>query len=139
MNDLVDKLQIAASSVFTKQFLKYVFVGLITTAIYYGIYYVMLQFGFSYALSLTVGTISGIINSYFWNKYFTFRTQERTVSETVKFLIVYGIQYLSNLLIIFICVEYVGVSEELSGLVAIGVGTFIGYFGHRFWSFKQFD
>ena len=118
------------------QFVKYVIVGLINTAIYYGIYYLMLQLGFSYALSLTVGTIAGVINSYFWNKYFTFRTKKRTVAETVKFLIVYGVQYLSNLLIIYLCVEYLGITEELAGLAAIGIGTFIGFFGHKFWSFK---
>jgi putative flippase GtrA len=121
-----------------RQFIKYIIVGLINTAIYYGIYYFMIRFGFSYALSLTAGTIAGIINSYFWNKYFTFLTKKITVSETAKFLIVYGAQYLSNLLIIYICVEHVGISKELAGLAAIGIGTFIGYFGHKFWSFKKF-
>jgi len=119
------------------QFIKYVFVGLINTAIYYGIYYLMLKLGFSYALSLTVGTIAGVVNSYFWNKYFTFRTKKITVSETLKFLLVYGVQYLSNLFIIYLCVEYLGISKELAGLAAIGIGTFIGYFGHKFWSFKE--
>ena len=120
-----------------RQFIKYVIVGLINTAIYYGIYYFMLKLGFSYTISLTVGTIVGIINSYFWNKYFTFRTKKITVSETVKFIIVYGVQYLSNLFIIYLCVEYAGISEELAGIAAIGVGTFIGYFGHKFWSFRE--
>jgi len=97
----------------------------------------MIKMEFSYALSLATGTIAGIINSYFWNKYFTFRTKKITVSETVKFLIVYGVQYFSNLLLIYLCVEYTGISKELAGFFAIGVGTFIGYFGHKFWSFRK--
>jgi len=119
------------------QFIKYIIVGFINTAICYGIYYIMIKMEFSYALSLATGTIAGIINSYFWNKYFTFRTKKITVSETVKFLIVYSVQYLSNLLIIYLCVEHAGIPEELAGLTAISVGTFVGYFGHKFWSFRE--
>lgn len=120
-----------------RQFIKYVFVGILNTIIYYGIYYAMLKFGFFYVVSVTVGTIAGIINSYFWNKFFTFRSKKKSVAEKFKFLSVYGVQYLSNLLIIYLCVNYVGISEELAGLGAIGIGMFISYFGHKFWSFRE--
>lgn len=118
------------------QFIKYVLVGLLNTGVFYGIYYIMLQLGFFYAISVTVGTIIGIINSYFCNKYFTFKSEKKSISETVKFLTVYFIQYLSNLLIIHLCVNNVGISAELAGGVAISIGLFISYFGNKFWSFR---
>lgn len=120
-----------------RQFIKYVFVGLLNTGVFYGIYYIMLQLGFFYAISVMVGTIVGIINSYFWNKYFTFKSKKKSISETVKFLTVYFVQYLSNLLIIHLCINYFGISAELAGIVAIGIGLFISYFGHKFWSFRN--
>lgn len=137
MNLMISKISDTRWSQNTGQFLKYIVVGFINTGAYYGIYYVMLKCGFSYALAVTSGTVVGSINSYFWNKFFTFRSKEKSIAEVIKFFVVYGVQYLSNLFTIYLCVNYVGISEELAGLAAIGVGFFISYFGHTYWSFRQ--
>ena len=129
MYELLQKINI-------KQFIKFSLVGLINTAIFYATYFVLLQFGFFYAVAITIGTFVGIINSYIWNKFFTFSAKKKSVREMCKFLIVYGVQYISNLIIVFLCVRFVGISPELAGLVAIGVGVFISYFGHKFWTFR---
>jgi putative flippase GtrA len=119
-----------------RQFFKFALVGFINTAVFYGIYFALLQLGFNYVIALTVGTVVGIVNSYLWNKIFTFRVKKKSLWESVKFFLVYGVQYLSNLLIIHICVSHIGISEELAGLLAISVGVFISYFGHKFWTFR---
>ena len=130
LNKIIQKINI-------RQFLKFLIVGFINTAIFYLIYYILLQLSFSYIIALTIGTLIGIINSYIWNKFFTFKAKKKSVRETVKFFIVYAVQYLSNLLIIHICVNYLGVSAEFAGLAAIGIGLFISYFGHKFWTFQE--
>lgn len=136
MNNILDDIRNLLHDPDIRQFIKYILVGLMNTGVFYGIYYIMLRLGFFYAISVTVGTIVGIINSYFWNKYFTFKSEKKSISETVKFLTVYFVQYLSNLLVIHLCVNNVGVSAELAGLVAISIGLFISYFGNKFWSFR---
>ena len=120
-----------------RQFIRFVLVGLLNTVIFYGIYVLLLQVGYSYAFSLLIGTIIGIVNSYVWNKFFTFRKKLKSIWETVKFFIVYGVQYLSNLLIIHTCVTVLGISAELAGLVAICFGVFISFFGHKYWTFRS--
>lgn len=137
MNNIIAKFRSLLLGPNIRQFIKYVIVGFLNTGVFYGIYYIMLQLGFFYAISATVGTIAGIINSYFWNKYFTFKSKKKSIRETLKFLIVYFVQYLSNLLIIHLCINYLGISAELAGIVAIGIGLFISYFGHKFWSFRN--
>lgn len=137
MNDILARIRNLLHNPNIRQFIKYVLVGLLNTVVFYGIYYIMLQLGFFYAISVAVGTIVGIINSYFWNKYFTFKSEKKSISETVRFLTVYFVQYLSNVLIIHLCVNNVGISAELAGVVAISIGLFISYFGHRFWSFSE--
>ena len=132
---MTDKMKRILEIFDVRKFLKFSFVGFINTAVFYGIYYLLLQLGFSYVVALSGGTAIGIINSYIWNKLYTFKTKKLSVSETLKFLVVYVVQYLSNLLVIYICIEFIGVSPELAGLPAVGIGVFISYFGHKFWTF----
>ena len=137
MKKIPEMLRRTLCFVNVQQFLKFSFVGFVNTAIFYGIYYFLLQLGFFYVTALTIGTMAGLVNSYVWNKFFTFKSKERSASESFKFLAVYGVQYLSNLLIIYLCVEFVGISPELAGLAAICVGVFISYFGHKLWTFRK--
>jgi len=136
MRLLLDKLYGIVKAINIKQFIKFSVVGLINTAIFYATYYILLQFGFFYVVAITVGTLVGIINSYIWNKIYTFSTKKKSLRELCKFLLVYAVQYASNLFIVFICITFVEISPELAGLFAIGIGVFISYFGHKFWTFR---
>ena len=119
------------------QFVKFCLVGIFNTAVFYGIYYLLLQLGFSYIVAATAGTIAGILNSYIWNKIFVFRSKRRSIGEIIKFMIVYGVQYICNITVIHICVTYLGISEVLAGIPAIGIGMFISFLGMKFWSFRR--
>jgi len=120
-----------------RQFLKFIFVGVINTVVFYGVYYGLLQLGISYVISLTVGNVIGIVNSYLWNKFFTFKSKKRSMSETVKFITIAILQYFLNLLIVHLCVTILDISPELAGLIAISISVFVSYFGHKFWSFRK--
>ena len=41
-----------------------------------------------------MSTILGIIHSYLWNRFFTFKSKEKASKEIVKFFFVYLISYL---------------------------------------------
>ena len=137
INKLVGLIRKILSNPTYNQFIKFGFVGVLNTIIFYTIYYIMLRMGFSYVLAVTVGTVVGIVNSYIWSKFFVFKSKKKSIGEVVKFFVVYGVQYLSNLLVIHICITYFGMSTELAGIPAIMVGVFISFLGHKFWSFKE--
>ena len=118
------------------QLVKFVFVGCLNVAIYYGLFVLMLQIGVHYIPATSIGMIIAIINSYFWNKFFTFKSSSRAFGEKIKFLIVHGVQYLCNILIIHLCVTLLNIMPELAGLFAVIIGMFVSFFGHKFWSFK---
>jgi putative flippase GtrA len=120
-----------------RKFIKFSLVGVVNTVVFYGIYYVLLQVGLVYAIALTVSNIVAIANSYVLNKLFTFKTKEKSFKETVRFFIVAGIQYLLNLLIVHVCVSFIGISATLAGVIAIGITVFISYFGHKLWTFRE--
>ena len=136
MFKILSKIRNVLSNSNYRQIAKFIFVGCINTAIYYGIYIIMIRRGFFFATAITVGTIAGVINSYFWNKFFTFRSHRKSIAEIVKFITVYVVQYVSNIAIVHVCITHFNISEALSGLIAVFVGVFISFLGHRFWSFK---
>jgi len=120
-----------------RKFIKFSLVGVVNTVVFYSIYYILLQLGILYAISLTVGNVIAIFNSYILNKFFTFKTKGKSLKETIKFFMVAGAQYLFNLLIVHICVSLIGISAELAGLIAISLSVFASYFGHKIWTFRE--
>ena len=92
--------------------------------------------GFYYVTATTVGTLVCIVISYIANKLYVFKSRVRSVFEIVKFLIVYGIQYLSFIFVVHLLITYAGTSAELAGIPALGVGVLISFLGHKFWSFR---
>ena len=137
MSKLAAKPRDALPSHVYRQFAKFILVGCINTAIYYSIFIIMIRKGFFYIVAITAGTIIGVINSYIWNKFFTFKCRKKSAGEIAKFITVYVIQYASNILIVYICIVYLNVSVELSGLIATTICVFISFFGHKFWSFRS--
>ena len=136
MTTLVTKIRDLLKNPAYRQFIKFSFVGVLNTSIHYGIFFVMIRMGFFYVVATTVGTAIAIINSYLWNKFFTFRSKKKSVAEVIRFLLVCGGQYLVNLTVLFLCITHAGIPPEIAGLIAACVSVFIGYFGHKFASFR---
>jgi putative flippase GtrA len=122
-----------------RKFVKYSLVGVVNTAVFYGIYFMLLQVGVWYVISLTIGNVAAVFNSYIMNKVFTFKTKEKSLRESMKFFVVAGVQYVLNLLVVHFCVGYIGLSAELAGFIAICISVFMSYFGHKLWTFKGAD
>ena len=124
-----------------KQFIRFSAVGVVNTLVFYAVYLMMLYVGFFYVIAATTGAATGIANSYILNKRFTFRYNKKPkdtyLGEKVRFAVVCVVQYLVNLAVIFVCINFAGLSAELAGLPAVGVAMFVGYFGHKCWTFKS--
>ncbi|MCL1995883.1 MAG: GtrA family protein [Defluviitaleaceae bacterium] len=120
-----------------QQFIRYSAVGFINTGVYYALYLLFLWLGLNFGLAHTIATAIAIFNSYLWNKFFTFKRKGQAYTQLAKFLGVCFVQYLVNLFIIYVCVNFIGLSEEISGLVPIPFSLLVGYVGNRFFSFRQ--
>jgi putative flippase GtrA len=122
--------------VFARKEARFLFVGVINTAVGYGSYALLLFLGASYVIAQAASTVIGTANSYFWNKYFTFKRPKRSVSEIARFILVYVASYALNLAILFVSVELLGVNEYAAGAACLAFTTAISYIGHNFFSFK---
>ncbi|WP_339798944.1 GtrA family protein [Paenibacillus sp. FSL R5-0744] len=98
-----------------KPFIRFVISGFINTGATYIIYLVLLSF-WEYKISYTVSYISGIFISYYLNTIFVFQ-EKASFQKFLKFPVVYIVQYLINLLFIFLLVDKMGLSTAIVPII----------------------
>ena len=111
-------------------------VGGINTVVGYGVYVILLAVGLDYLIAFTIATIVGVFNSYLWNRFFTFKSKSKAVSEIIKFASVYFISFCFGLLFLKVIVGLFGINQYVAGILNIIITTVISWFGHKNFSFK---
>ena len=124
-------------TLFQKRFIKFISVGLLNTLVTYITFYLLLSLGINYKVAATVGYILGILNSYIWNKYWTFKSKKTIKVEFAKFIIVYLFSYIVNIITLTIFVEIFDMIPEIGEIFGISLATIISYLGLKYYSFKQ--
>ena len=133
MKELLSKIKYF----FRYQQVRFLFVGLLNTIVGYGSYVILIFFNINYLLANFISTVIGIVNSYIWNRNFTFKSNKKIKIELIKFLLVYFIIYLIGLINLFIMVSYFKTNKYLAGFINLIVTTIISWIGHKHFSFKN--
>ena len=81
-----------------KELLKYIFVGLSTVLIDFLIYKFLIKFIVIY-LAKTISFLSGTFFSYQLNRTWTFKSEEKTLSQFIKYLIIHITSLVLNVFI----------------------------------------
>ncbi len=123
------------------QFIKFSLVGVLNTAIHYGIFYVTYTYmGLYHLLASTLGFCVAVTNSYLINKHWTFKTRGANVHrEFAKFIIVNLITLSINLGSMALLVERFDVDPRIAQLASIGLTLSINFLGNKFWTFRKKD
>lgn len=115
---------------FTKQnwreYFGFILVGGANTLITYGLYLLLLLV-FPYKWSYSLAFAGGIIISYGLNSRYVFQEPVSLV-KFIKYPLVYVVQYLLGMLILYVCIDLLGISQWLAPLVVIALSlpvTFI--------------
>lgn len=125
---------------------RFVIVGLINTAVGTAIMFLAYNaFHLSYWLSSSLNYILASILSYFLNKYFTFKSQGKSLKEVLRFALNIAICYLlaygaSQPLVKFIIKgASLAFIDNISMLVGMAFFVILNYLGQRFFVFKSPD
>ena len=87
-----------------RQFAKFIFIGIFNTALNYGTFFILLGYT-SYLISLVIAHVIGVLNSFVWNKYWTFGSKELRLDEFIKFNLLYIIYFVINAVMLIIMVD----------------------------------
>lgn len=121
---------------FEKEISRFVFVGILNTIVGYGAFFILLYLTIHYILALIISSVIGIAHSYIWNRKWTFKSRGNVRKESSKFITVYGIAFVMNLIILAIFVEKLRFDPKIGQIFALGIVTIISFLGHKYWSFK---
>ena len=123
--------------IFSKQLLKFGLVGIVNTFIHYIIFIIFFRlFDINLIISSTLGYCAGLINSYIFNKIWTFQSkQSYQVSEFLKFVSVNIIALVANLITLKLFVISFHLLPEFSQLISIATAFVINFCGNKWWVF----
>ena len=120
----------------SEQITKFFLVGVLNTLVGYGVFFIFSMY-INYIAALIISHIVGVIHSFFWNKYWVFRSSKNKIREFLKFYSVYGIMLLINIVLLYYFVSIMNMSPQISQLIILPFLTILTYTGHKYWSFKK--
>jgi putative flippase GtrA len=123
------------------QLVKFVAIGSLNTVLDFGILNILMLItgiasGFWFSGFKAVSFCFASVNSYFWNKYWTFYSKEEaSAKEFGKFLVVSGIGFLINVGVASFAVNFVGAPEGFSPVRWANVGAIAATLASLLWNF----
>ncbi|MCK5057005.1 MAG: GtrA family protein [Candidatus Aminicenantes bacterium] len=131
----VDKIK--TYKVHILQFVKFNIVGIMNTAVDFAIFALLTVLGLHHMIAQVISYSCGIVNSYLWNKFWTFKQKrEFSSAEALKFLIVNIISLGVSLVFLYIFRDRAGLSVLVSKLIATLFSLVVNFIGNKFWVFK---
>lgn len=87
-------------------------------------------------LATVISQILGLINSYLWNKFFTFESKKKSVSETIKFVMVYCVAFGVDYLLKLTLRTVPALNELVIAIITTLTTMVISFVGQKFFVFK---
>jgi len=122
-----------------KRIIRFCCVGGLNTAIDFGIFSLLNSiFGVNYIISQIVSYSSGTLNSYFFNKFWTFndtKTSKKTTKEIVQFVVVNTTSLGVSLVGLSILMNNNFMNAFFAKIIAMVLAQVVNFLGYRFWVF----
>ncbi|MEI8084630.1 MAG: GtrA family protein [Paludibacter sp.] len=120
------------------QFAKFGIVGISNTLLTAITIWILLkQLHFSDYLSNMIGYAIGVINSFVWNRKWTFESKTKVSDTIYKFIGIFGVCYLIQLGNLYLLLHFTNIDAYLSQLLSIVVYTILNFGLNKSYTFKR--
>ena len=128
--------------------IRFLFVGCLNTLVGWGVEnlcYLMMGYGLHEEVTIkgwqifvatTTGYALGTVNSYFWNKYFTFKSNEKSFAEVLRFVSVCVVQSGVHFGLMALIQQVVKIPLISTAIVTL-ICMVVSYLGHSLFSFGK--
>lgn len=120
---------------------KFGFVGCLNTILDFGVFSLLNSlFGVNYIISQILSYSSGTLNSYIFNKFWTFndtKTNKKTTKEIVQFIVVNSASLGVSLLSLSILMNDSFMNSFLAKIISMVSAQVVNFLGYRFWVFAN--
>jgi putative flippase GtrA len=122
----------------TKQFTKFGIVGVSNTLISLFIYYMFVFINKDlYLVGNSVGFVVSVLNSYYWNNRFVFKSESRNhIKALSKTYLSYGITFALGTVLLIIIVQVLMIRETIAPLFILTITVPLNFVLNKFWAFK---
>lgn len=121
-----------------RQLIRFGLVGVFNTFVGYGtIFTAMYVFGFSPVAANASGYALGLLVSYWLHRIYTFRSTSAVKSEAVKFVVVVGLAYLVNLVVLLVWTKVFALHEGVGQVVAGAAYVVSSYILNKYFVFQK--
>ena len=117
---------------------RYIIVGLWNTFVGFALFTLFIfLFPISrYLLALTLATVLAGLNSYIMQRTFVWQSSANVKAEFSKFFTVFIGQFLANLVLLYVLVDYFKLPPLWTQYVLGAVLILLTYISHKHWTFK---
>lgn len=123
---------------FFRELFKYSIVGIFNTIIGLSVIYFLYNvLHVNYILANVIGYAFGLVNSFFWNKRWTFKSTRHYSKEIIPFLIVFAISYAANLLTLILSVEVLKIHPNIAQVIGIAAYSSTNFLINKYWTFSK--
>ena len=118
------------------QILRYGFVGLASNGALYAAYLILTAAGLGVKLTMTLLYVVGVIQTFIFNKRWTFRHDGPHRTAFARYCISYAFGYFLNLLVLYVLVDRLGYMHQIvQGVMIIGLAAIL-FLLQKFWVFR---
>ena len=122
----------------SKQFIKFICVGVACTVINYFSFFLLLNFFYTnFFLASASGYLIGLLFGYFFNRVWTFQADEDFLIQKIKYLSTYIFSLIIGLLALNVLVKKLNLEPEIANIYVILVTTILNFLGTKVWVFKK--
>lgn len=114
------------------QFSLYVLSGGAAAIADFGGYIVLLELGMWYVTASIISSICGFFTAFLLNKFIVFKKKKSLMKHLAKYFIVDMTNTGLSTLLLYLLVEYLGFSEELGKVLAMGSVVFWNFFVYKY-------
>lgn len=121
---------------FKKELVFYVLIGVFVVMVDFTSYHFYNKiFSVDFSISKRLSFLTGAVFSFVLNKYITFKSQEKKISEPILFSIIYFLSFILNSFTHDILIDTF--SNNYPFIIATYISIVINYFGQKFIVFKK--
>ena len=118
------------------QFFKFGLVGLSNTAAGFGVYYLLFFCGVNYLLANVVSWLVSVLNAFYWNNKYVFRSGSGWWKTLFRTYISYGASLFVSTLLMYVLVGYLRVSPVIAPVLCLLVTVPLNFLLNKYWAFK---
>ena len=120
------------------QLIKFGIVGVFNTLLTAATIWILLKvLHYSDYASNIIGYLVGLMNSYIWNRKWTFASTTKLSDTLFKFIVTFGISYLFQLGNLYLLRHFTSIDPYVCQLISIVVYTCINFVLNKFYTFKN--